>query len=290
MLTIAVTGGIGSGKSEAARAWAAKGAKLIDADAIARSILEPGEPALEQVRRRWGSAVMKGADLDRQALARIVFGSPEELRALESITHPAITAAVNAQFERFAAPDAIIIYDVPLLLGGPHELACTANVSIAVAPETRIERLIQNRGMDRQAAAKRIESQPSDAQRGEISDVVVNNNSTREEYAAALDELWDNWVLPFARALESGVREPLGAVTGQVSFRDDVNLHTRRLAWHGVAGVEADSGTLEVRGSADDRLLAATGWIPSNDSGASANRVDSWVSANPAVVTKLVRS
>lgn len=197
MRLIGLTGGIAAGKSTVAARLAERGAIVIDADRVAREVVEPGEPALASIAARFGEHVVVDGALDRPALGAIVFADADARRDLERITHPAIQARVA---ERIAAhaddPDAVVVYDVPLLVEArvPHDFDA---VVVAHAPaEVRIARLVELRGIAREEAERRVRSQASDDERLAVADVVVDTSGTMDETVAQVDALW--------RAIEEG--------------------------------------------------------------------------------------
>ncbi|HCE60725.1 MAG TPA: dephospho-CoA kinase [Janibacter terrae] len=200
MLRIGLTGGIGSGKSTVSSRLAELGAVVVDADRIAREVVEPGEAALERVRERFGDGVfdVEGA-LDRPALGRVVFGDPQALAALEGITHPAIWARTA---ERFAAAEAagtaIGVHDMPLLvekgMAGEYHLVLVVDTD----EEVRVQRLVGSRGMPEDEARSRIAAQATDEERRAVADVLLDNNGSPEELVAAVDRLWEARLAPFA--------------------------------------------------------------------------------------------
>ncbi|WP_434967170.1 dephospho-CoA kinase [Janibacter indicus] len=208
MLRIGLTGGIGSGKSTVSARLAELGAVVVDADKIAREVVEPGEPALEQIRERFGDAVF-AADgaLDRPALGRVVFGDPQALADLEGITHPAIWRRTAERFARAEAEGAKVgVHDMPLLvekaMAGEYHLV----VVVHTDEEVRLRRLVELRGMPLEEARSRIAAQATDEQRRAAADVLLDNNGTPEEIAAQVDRLWEERVTPFADNLAAGRR------------------------------------------------------------------------------------
>lgn len=193
MKLIALTGGIAAGKSTIARRLAEHGAVHIDADLLAREAVLPGTPALARIVDRFGSEVLTGeGSLDRPALGRIVFGDPEALAALNAIVHPAVrrlTAQRIAAAEA-ASPDAVVVYDVPLLAEGGGAQAYDLVVVAEAHPEVRLHRLISLRGMDPAEAAARISSQASEAERRAIADVLIDTGGSEAETIAQVDALW----------------------------------------------------------------------------------------------------
>ena len=208
MLRIGLTGGIGSGKSTVSRRLAELGAVVVDADLIAREVVEPGEPALAEIRERFGEAVFApdGA-LDRPALGRVVFGDPEALAALEGITHPAIWGRTA---ERFAEAEAsgveVGVHDMPLLVEkrmvGEYHLVLVVDTD----EEVRVRRLVEHRGMPEDEARSRIAAQATDEERQAAADVLLDNNGSPEDLRTAVDRLWEERLLPFAANLAAGRR------------------------------------------------------------------------------------
>lgn len=193
MYLIALTGGIASGKSTVARRLVEHGAVLVDADLLARDAVEPGMPALAAIRAEFGDGVFApDGTLNRAALGAIVFADPAALERLNAITHPAIWALVEQCFAA-AAPDDIVVYDVALLvesaaLRPPH---MDLVVVVHADRQTRLDRLVELRGMSADAARDRVDSQASDEQRLAIADVVIDTNGTLEQTYAQVDSVWE---------------------------------------------------------------------------------------------------
>lgn len=204
MLRVGVTGGIGSGKSTVARRLGELGAVVIDADQVAREIMEPGEPVLEEVRKRFGDSVIRpDGSLDRAALAAIVFPDPAALAALNAMTGPAIGRRVALR-RSTVPPGTLSVFDMPLLV--ERGLWVHEHVALVVetAPETRVRRLVEQRGLDEQDARHRIAAQASDAERRAACDVVLANDGTPEELTAAVDLLWRDRLVPWNHNLVQG--------------------------------------------------------------------------------------
>jgi dephospho-CoA kinase len=191
VLFVGLTGGIGSGKSTVADLLAQRGAVIIDADAVARHVVEPGMPALAQLVERFGDGILDPRGrLDRAALAKVAFADEESHRDLEAITHPAI----NEEFARRmqAAPtDAIVVCDVPLLAESTQAQARGYPVVIVVeAPrDVRLTRLEQ-RGVDLADAERRMAAQASDEERRELATYVVDNAGDLAALERQVDEVW----------------------------------------------------------------------------------------------------
>lgn len=183
MITVGLTGGIGSGKSTVAALLAREGFAVVDADQIARQIMEPGSPVLGQVAREFGEDIVRDdASLDRAKLAQRAFGTEEATQRLNAITHPAIRAESARQFDEARwRGEPVVIYDMPLLvdLGLHRDMDLT--VVVDVDPEERVRRLAASRGIAEADARARIARQIPDAQRLAAADVVIDNNGSERE-------------------------------------------------------------------------------------------------------------
>jgi dephospho-CoA kinase len=192
---IGLTGGIASGKSTVSARLRDLGAVIVDADVLAREVVAPGTPGLSAIAEHFGSEVLSAdGTLNRPALGALVFGHPEQLAALNAITHPAVWARARELFAAAEAadPDAIVVYDVPLLVEASEgrPMRFDAIVVVDATREVREQRLVEQRGMSPTDAAHRIGSQASDADRLAIADVVLDNNGTPEQLREAVDALW----------------------------------------------------------------------------------------------------
>lgn len=198
MYLIALTGGIASGKSLVASRLTASGAVHIDADSLAREVVAVGSPALDEIRGEFGDAVIRpDGSLDRAALAAIVFNDAARLARLNEITHPRVRALTSERIALAAEadPSAIIVYDVPLLAETNTEPGTGAHrfdsvVVVHADRETRIQRMVEQRGMARREAELRIDAQATDAERLAIADVVIENTGSIEDLEAQVDRLW----------------------------------------------------------------------------------------------------
>jgi dephospho-CoA kinase len=192
---IGLTGGIAAGKSTVSGRWAEHGAVVVDADRLARDAVAPGSPGLERVAERFGPSVI-AADgaLDRAALGTIVFADPAARKELEAITHPEVWRLAQAAFDAAeqADPDAVVVYDVPLLAEarGSRPLRFDAVVVVDAPAAVRIERLVQHRGMSREEAERRVGAQASDADRLALADHVVDATGTLEDTIRSADRVW----------------------------------------------------------------------------------------------------
>jgi len=187
---IGLTGGIGSGKSTAAGRFAELGALVIDADALAREVVEPGTEGLAAVVAEFGEQVLDGAGrLDRPALARVVFGDDAARGRLNAILHPRIRARA-AELIGAAPPGTVVIQDVPLLVetgqSGRYDLV----VVVEAPDELRVRRLGRDRGMPAEEVRARMAAQATDEQRRAAADVVLVNDGTPEDLRAKVDALW----------------------------------------------------------------------------------------------------
>lgn len=195
MYLVGLTGGIASGKSVVGKRFAELGAVLVDADVLAREVVEPGTPGLAAIRAQFGASVIAAdGSLDRAALGAIVFADPEKLEQLNDITHPAIWQRAKDLFEAAAVadPDAVVVYDVPLLAEASEKRPMRFDFIVVVdAPiETRIQRMVDLRGMNRTDAQRRVGAQATDAERVKFADAVIDSGGSIEHTLAQVDDLW----------------------------------------------------------------------------------------------------
>lgn len=202
MQIIGLTGGIAAGKSVAAARLAELGAVVIDADRLAREVVEPDTPALAAIAERFGHGVLdETGALDRPALGGIVFDDPAALRDLNAIVHPAVHDRYDALLAEAAVrdPEAIIVYDVPLLAEARAASDFSLVVVVDAPAEVRAERLVSLRGMDRAEALARIGSQAGDEERRALADVVIDSSGTIEHTIEQVDALWERLVAERSR-------------------------------------------------------------------------------------------
>jgi dephospho-CoA kinase len=192
-MQVGLTGGVGSGKSTVSARLAERGAVVIDADAIAREVVEPGTTGLAAVVERFGAEVL-GADgrLDRPAVAAIVFKDDAARADLNAIVHP-LVGARTTELMAAAAPDAVVVYDVPLLVESNIAAGFEVVVVVEADPELRIARL-EKRGMSEADARARMAIQATDEQRRAVATEVIENNNSRDDLIAAVDALWDRLI------------------------------------------------------------------------------------------------
>lgn len=192
MLLVGLTGGIGSGKSSVARMLADRGAVVIDADELARRAVARGTPGFEAVRARFGPGVLTGdGDLDRRVLGDRVFADPEQRRALEAIVHPEVARLFAEEVARHRGTDAIVVYQVPLLVERGLASAFDVVVTVRAPAEVRAARVAAERGMSSDEVRLRMASQVPDEARAAVADVVLDNAGTLTELEGAVADLWE---------------------------------------------------------------------------------------------------
>lgn len=176
MLKVGLTGGIGSGKSEVSRLLASYGAVVVDADAIAREVVEPGTPGLAAVVAEFGEDVL-GSDgtLNRPKLGAVVFADPARLAALNAIVHP-LVGSRSAELEAAAGPEDIVVHDVPLLTENGLAPLYDVVVVVDASPATQIDRLVRLRGMTEDEVRSRMAAQADREERLAVADVVIDND------------------------------------------------------------------------------------------------------------------
>ena len=190
MLRVGLTGGIGAGKSEVSARLAAQGAVVIDADAIAREVVEPGTEGLAEVVEAFGrGVVLPDGTLDRPRLGEIVFADPELRGKLNAIVHPRVGARM-AELERAAGPGAIVVLDVPLIAESGRTDDYDLVVVVDAPPRVQVDRLVRRRGMTREQARARMEAQASREQRLAIADIVIDNSGSLAELDRQVGDLW----------------------------------------------------------------------------------------------------
>lgn len=209
-MRIGLTGGIGSGKSTVSKLLAEHGAVIVDADLIAREVVEPGTPGLQAIRAEFGDAVIRAdGSLDRPALGAIVFADAARRRALEAITHPLIEARTAQLFDA-AGPDVVVVHDMPLLVELGQTDRYQLMLIVDVPEPIRLKRLVEQRGMSEADARARIAAQATDEQRRRAADVLLDNSGSPDDLATAVDALWRDRIQPYAQNLadDRPVRRP----------------------------------------------------------------------------------
>ena len=204
MLRVGLTGGIGSGKSTVAGRLVERGAVLVDSDRIAREVVAAGTPGLAAVVGAFGTGVLAAdGNLDRPALAAVVFDDPAAREKLNAIVHPLVRRRSNELIA--AAPaDSIVVQDIPLLVEGGMAARFPLVIVVHAEAAARVRRLVEQRGMPDADARSRIAAQADDAARRAVADVWLDNSGAPHRLAAAVDALWDRRLVPFAANLDAG--------------------------------------------------------------------------------------
>ncbi|QIS02985.1 dephospho-CoA kinase [Nocardia brasiliensis] len=204
MLRIGLTGGMGAGKSTVARILADRGAVIIDSDLIAREVVAPGTEGLAALVAAFGPDILAAdGSLDRPALAAKAFADDESRTRLNSITHPLVGKRTAEQIAA-AAPDAIVVQDIPLLVENGLAPLMNLVLVVDVDAETRLRRLVELRGVAESDARARIAAQATDEQRRAVADVLLDNRGAPQDIDATVRALWDERLVPFERNLRTG--------------------------------------------------------------------------------------
>ncbi|TYK47775.1 dephospho-CoA kinase [Actinomadura decatromicini] len=191
MLKVGLTGGIGSGKSEVSALLRARGAVVVDADRIAREVVEPGTPGLAAVVAEFGEDVLlPSGGLDREKVGRIVFADPERLAALNAIVHPLVGERTE-ELMAAAPADAVVVYDVPLLAENGLASMYDEVVVVDAPEEARLDRLVARRGMTEEDARARMANQASPEERRAVATRVIDNSGTLDDLKKQVDALWE---------------------------------------------------------------------------------------------------
>ena len=189
MKVIALTGGIGAGKSLVANYFFSLGAELMDADQLAREAIERGSEGFDQVLLAFGDEILKDGDINRRALGEIVFSDTEKRRILESIIHPKVQQAL-ADARKELSDDQILIYEIPLLVETNAAAKFDLVITVEAPMEARIERL-RNRGLHISEIEKRIASQATVEARKAIANIVIENDGNEEELLRKVEGIWE---------------------------------------------------------------------------------------------------
>lgn len=199
-MTVGLTGGIGSGKSTFAALLAERGAQIIDADELGRDALRPGRPAWHSVVDSFGDEILvEGSmEIDRKALAELVFNHPNKLSALNAITHPVIAAGIADSLERLSRTEEVVVLDAALIVELGLDSAMDVLIVVDAGDEVRTKRLIRTRGMTREAVLARIGAQVPRDELLRRADIVVVNNGKIEDLAKEADRVWGELVRSLA--------------------------------------------------------------------------------------------
>lgn len=212
MLRIGLTGGIAAGKSVVARRLEGLGAVLVDADVLARRVVEPGSEGLQQVADAFGPEILaEDGSLDRPALGRVIFGDAAARERLNAIIHPRVRSA-SASLIVAAPEDAIVVEDIPLLVETGQAARFHLVIVVDAPHAERVRRMIEHRGMDESDAEQRIDAQVPGPERLREADAVLSNAGTADQLLAAVDALWRSRILPFAADLATGQPAVIAAV------------------------------------------------------------------------------
>jgi dephospho-CoA kinase len=209
VLRVGLTGGIGSGKSTVAARLVERGAVLVDSDRLARDVVAPGTEGLAAVVDAFGPGVLAAdGTLDRSALAAVVFDDAAARAKLNGIVHPLVRRR-SAELIAAAPADSIVVQDIPLLVEGGMAARFPLVVVVHAEAAVRVQRLVEQRGMPETDARARIAAQADDAARRAVADVWLDNSGPPEALVAAVDDLWDQRLVPFAAALTAGRPAPV---------------------------------------------------------------------------------
>ena len=189
MLVVALTGGIGSGKSTVGQIFAQLGAIVIDSDQLARDVIERGSIGFNEVVAKFGDGVLKNGEIDRQILASLIFEDPAKRSDLEQITHPLIRRAF-AKMVSSASPDSIVINQIPLLVESNHDYKFDHIITVSASESIRSERLIK-RGLTNDQIKQRMGAQATDQMREDIADSVIINEKNEQELTDQVEKIWE---------------------------------------------------------------------------------------------------
>ncbi len=189
MLVVALTGGIGSGKSTVGQIFAQLGAIVIDSDQLARDVIERGSIGFNEVVAKFGDEILKNGEIDRQILASLIFKDPAKRSELEQITHPLIRKAF-AKVVSSASPDSIVINQIPLLVESSHDYKFDHIITVSASESIRSERLIK-RGLTNDQIKQRMGAQATDQMREAIADSVIVNEKNEQELTDQVEKIWE---------------------------------------------------------------------------------------------------
>jgi dephospho-CoA kinase len=191
VLLVGLTGGIGSGKSTVARMLEERGAVVFDADGLAREAVAPGTPGHDAVVERFGANVLApGGELDRDALASIVFADPAARRELEAIVHPEVRRLLAEGCEAYQGTDSVVVFSAPLLVETGMHTAFEVLVVVSAPVSMQVERLLRDRAMAEEQVRARIAAQAPLEDKLAVADLVVDNDGTLGDLRERVDKLW----------------------------------------------------------------------------------------------------
>jgi dephospho-CoA kinase len=189
MLVVALTGGIGAGKSLAAQYFSDLGARVVDADQLARVAIERGSDGFDEVILRFGEAILRDGDIDRKALAEIIFSDPQAKTDLEAIVHPRIRE-LFAEVVSDLQPEEVLIYEIPLLA----ETGSAKNFDLVITVEADLELRkvrLRQRGMFISEIERRIANQASPEEREALADYLITNDGDEDQLLRSVENLWE---------------------------------------------------------------------------------------------------
>jgi dephospho-CoA kinase len=195
MIVVGLTGGIGSGKSTVAALLAEHGAVVVDADAVTRDVQRAGTPVFDAMVDRFGPGIVApDGELDRAAVAEIVFTDAEALGDLNAIVHPAVGAEIVRRMEALARTDEIVVLDVPLMVESRRAYPVAGLIVVDVDPDVAVGRLVEHRGMREPDVRARMTRQASRAERLARADRVIDNSGTLDDLRRQVDDVW-RWIV-----------------------------------------------------------------------------------------------
>lgn len=197
MLNVALTGGIGSGKSAVAEFLQECGAVIIDSDQLARDVIERGTEGFEAVLAAFGDTVLTDGEIDRSTLADIVFQDENQRKKLEGIIHPLVREAAESLMKKLPT-DSVVINQIPLLVESNGAKRFDHVITVSASEELRRQRLLQ-RGLKDYEITKRMQAQVNDAAREEIADSIIRNEGSLEDLERIVENLWNNTLRPLAQ-------------------------------------------------------------------------------------------
>ena len=189
MLIVALTGGIGSGKSTVGELFQQLGAVVVDSDQLAREVVERGSSGFEQIFTLFGDEILKNGEINRSLLAEIIFKDPARRKNLEQITHPLIRKAF-ADIVAKSGDQAIVINQIPLLVESKYEYNFDHVITVSTSEDKRIARLLA-KGYTQEQIQNRMKSQVSDADREKIADSIIQNNESEKELLPQVEKIWE---------------------------------------------------------------------------------------------------
>lgn len=257
MLKIGLTGGIASGKSLVASRLQELGALLIDADLIARQVVEPGTAGLDRIVEAFGRGILdEEGRLDRPKLGSIVFHDPSQREVLNGIVHPLVREAAAAMMAGAGAGD-IVVQDIPLLVETGQGSKFHLVVVVDAPDDLRVQRMVELRGMTPEDARSRMAAQATRKDRNAAADVILDNAATREELLATVDGLWEQRLVPFAENIKRGVRAVRSDGPVMASSKEHWGSQAARLAERLMAAAPEEIMAVDHIGSTSVPGLAA---------------------------------